>query len=108
MVPTRLAARLSARGCQSLSARRLPDMRNRRLWCKQGVRTGNPHGTGKPHEDPGKDDYLLRYQVGITLIGCSAQSAVPQGQGSGRANPRRGLQVGERRQKAFLSVVIRL
>ena len=48
--------------------------------------------------DPGKDDYLLRYQVGITLVGCSTESAQSQGQGI-----QEGKQVVERRQKAFLS-----
>ena len=56
-------------------------MRTRGLWCKQGVRTREPYGIGKPHKDPSTEDYLLRYQVGLTLIGCSAESAQPQGQG---------------------------
>ena len=75
LVPTCLAARVSARGCPSLPASRLPDMRTRGLWCKQGVRTREPYGIGKPHKDPSTEDYLLRYQVGLTLIGCSAKTA---------------------------------
>ena len=48
---------------------------------------------------PVKDDYLLRYQVGITPAGCSTDG----GQSQGSKGIQKGKQVGEKESRAFLS-----
>ena len=50
---------------------------------------------GSRKRDLNRDDYLLRYQVGKTQVGCSTDGGQSQGQGiqKGKASGREGKQL---------------